>query len=275
LQNKSALIFVGMIYEGSLYKMDTQLHEVVKYSLQLNEIVAVNDWVEKNIRIIFSGKIFCSSCGKPTNKSFQGFCYKCFTSAPEAAECILRPELCQAHLGKGRNVEWEEKHHNQPHFVYLALSDVVKVGVTRTTQVPTRWIDQGAHQAIRLAETPNRYEAGILEVALKSLYTDKTNWRKMLQHCVDESIDLVTEKWELIEHLPSDLTRFVSENDEITCLHYPVIAYPEKVNSINLDKTPLVEGKLMGIKGQYLLFEGGKVLNIRSHTGYYVGFEVV
>jgi hypothetical protein len=195
-------------------------------------------------------------------------CFNCFQSAPEASECILRPELCRAHLGEGRDVAWEEAHHNQPHIVYLASSDTVKVGVTRATQIPFRWIDQGAFSAIRLAETPNRYEAGKLEVALKSFFTDKTNWQRMLKNEIDDSIDLEEEKWSLHDQLPSDLTEFFSENDEIIQMHYPVIQYPEKVKSLSLDKTPVIEGKLTGIKGQYLLFEDGSVINIRKHSGY-------
>jgi hypothetical protein len=158
--------------------------------------------------------------------------------------------------------------------VYLAASDIVKVGVTRITQVPTRWIDQGASSAIRLAETPNRYEAGVLEVALKDFFSDKTNWQRMLKNEIDHSIDLVEEKWNLHDQLPSDLTRFFSENDEVITLNYPVDEYPVKVSSQSFDKTPIVQGKLVGIKGQYLIFEGGHVINIRKHTGYTVELKV-
>lgn len=167
-------------------------------------------------------------------------------------------------------MEWEEKNHNQPHIVYLAASDKVKVGVTRNTQIPTRWIDQGASSAIRLAKTPNRYEAGILEVALKDFFSDKTNWQRMLKNEIDTSIDLVEEKWNLHDQLPEDLTKFFSEDDEIVTITYPVKEFPTKVVSLSFDKTPIIEGKLVGIKGQYLIFEGGAVLNIRKHTGYHI-----
>lgn len=231
----------------------------------------VNSLIGQHISIRHTGAIYCSSCNAKIKKTFQdGLCFRCFQSAPEASECILRPELCRAHLGEGRDVEWEQAHHNQPHVVYLASSDTVKVGVTRSTQVPYRWIDQGASCAIRLAETPNRFEAGQLEVALKSVFTDKTNWQRMLKNQIDESIDLEEEKWSIHEQLPADLTIYFSENDEITEIQYPVIQYPEKVKSISLDKTPLVEGKLTGIKGQYLIFEDGSVMNVRKHTGYEV-----
>ncbi len=250
-------------------KMKVSLDTIIQYELALDETVKMNDWIGKKIKLTWNGDIFCTSCQILTKKSFgEGFCYKCFISAPEATECNLRPELCRAHLGEGRDIEWEEKNHNQPHIVYLAASDKVKVGVTRITQIPTRWIDQGASSAIRIAETPNRYEAGVLEVALKSFFSDKTNWQRMLKNELDESIDLVEEKWNLHDQLPSDLTTFFSENDEIITLNYPVLEFPLKVTSMSFDKTPIIEGVLKGIKGQYLIFEGGRVINIRKHTGY-------
>jgi hypothetical protein len=254
---------------GILMKMRTELNDTVQYALHLNEQLYMNDFLGKEIRMEWDGRIICGSCGVQTKKSFgEGFCYNCFVKAPEAAECIIRPELCRAHLGEGRDVEWELQHHNVPHIVYLAASDIVKVGVTRSTQIPTRWIDQGAAAAIRLAETPNRFEAGILEVALKSFFSDKTNWQRMLKNEVDQSIDLIQEKWELHDQLPSDLTTYFSENDEVISLNYPVLEYPSKVVSLSFDKTAIVAGVLKGIKGQYLIFENGNVFNIRKHTGY-------
>lgn len=263
--------------KGTLHKMKTVLNTPVEYSLTLGgENIPLNSLLGKNVSIQFTGSIFCSSCNTKIKKTFQdGLCYKCFISAPEASECILRPELCRAHLGEGRDVEWEEANHNQPHVVYLAASDCVKVGVTRSTQIPFRWIDQGASSAIRIAETPNRYEAGKLEVALKTMFTDKTNWQRMLKNEIDDSIDLEEEKWSLHEQLPSDLVAYFSENDEIIEIQYPVSQFPEKIKSLSLDKTPLIEGVLTGVKGQYLLFEDGSVINIRKHTGYEVELNSV
>ena len=146
----------------------------------------------------------------------------------------------------------------------------MKVGITRLDQVPTRWIDQGASSAIILAEVPNRYEAGRIEVSMKEFFTDKTHWQKMLKNDIDESIDLEDEKWALEEHLPGDIIDYFSENDEIWDLNYPVLNYPVKVKSLSFEKTPTIKGKLSGIKGQYLIFDDGSVLNIRKHTGYYV-----
>jgi hypothetical protein len=255
-------------------KMSVILDSVVQYDLKIDETIRMNEWVGKTIKLTWDGSIFCTACEKQTKKSFgEGFCYACFLNAPEATECNLRPELCRAHLGEGRDIAWEEKNHNQKHIVYLAASNKVKVGVTRITQIPTRWIDQGASFAIRIAETPNRYEAGILEVALKSFFTDKTNWQRMLKNELDESIDLLEEKWTLFDQLPSDLTKYFTEDDEIISINYPVLDFPVKVSSLSFDSTPTIEGKLMGIKGQYLIFEGGKVLNIRKHTGYSISFN--
>ena len=187
---------------GNLRKMITNLGDQVEYTLRLSDDVAMNDLVGQEVCLEWFGTINCQKCGKITKKSFgEGFCYTCFTTAPESAECIIRPELCRAHLGEGRDPEWEEKHHNKPHVVYLAASSAVKVGITRDTQVPTRWIDQGASSAIRLAETSNRYQAGVVEVALKEFFTDKTHWQKMLKNDIDESIDLVESKWELEKNI--------------------------------------------------------------------------
>lgn len=263
-----------MISVGNLKKMKTQLDEQVKYELLLSNPVMMNSLLGKDITLNWLGTINCQKCGKITKKSFgEGFCYNCFVSAPEAAECIIRPELCRAHLGEGRDPKWEEEHHNRPHVVYLAASSAVKVGITRMEQVPTRWIDQGASSAIKLAITPNRFEAGVLEVALKDVFTDKTHWQRMLKNDIDPFIDLVEEKWSLEEHLPSDLVDQFTDDDEVIEINYPVLQYPNTVKSLTFDKEPKITGKLKGIKGQYLIFEGGKVLNIRKHTGYYVEVE--
>lgn len=274
-----ALLKFKMQFLGNFQKMTTSIiNDVVHYELRLQsespDYLSMNDLIGKEINLIFQNVIECIKCGDETKKSYnQGFCYGCFLNAPESSPCIINPELCKAHLGEGRNLDWEERNHNQPHIVYLAVSDCVKVGVTRKTQVPTRWIDQGAAYAIRLAEVSNRYTAGIIEVALKSQFTDRTNWRKMLQNEVDSSIDLTEIKWELEELLPADLAQYITENDEIIYLNYPVKSFPSKVNSISFDKESVISGNLIGIKGQYLIFENGNVFNVRKHSGYKVKFE--
>ncbi|MFM6935693.1 MAG: DUF2797 domain-containing protein [Flavobacteriales bacterium] len=259
----------------TLEKMHTKHEEIVQYFLPIQtETVCLNDFIGKEIHLRWTGIITCRSCQKKTKKSFgEGFCFTCFNQAAEASPCILHPELCEAHLGKGRDIEYELKHHNQTHFVYLAATDIVKVGVTRATQVPTRWIDQGANKAILLAEVPNRYLAGVIEVALKEFFADKTNWQNMLRNIQDDSIDLVDEKWQVSEELPSDLTQYWIENDEIINFQYPVTAYPNKVQSLTFDKEPQISGKLIGIRGQYVYLDEQKVLNLRRHTGYEIEFS--
>jgi hypothetical protein len=259
---------------GLLEKMKVAHESPIQYTLHLDQAIAMNELLGQHIRMEWTGKIVCSNCGKTTKNSFgQGFCYPCFMAAPQAAPCIINPELCRAHLGEGRDVEWEEKHHNQPHVVYLAASDSVKVGVTRADQQFTRWMDQGAYQTIVLAETPNRFTAGLIEVALKSVLTDKTNWQRMLKNELNLAIDLVEEKGMVEDVLPFDLRDFISGDDAIFTFEYPVLSYPKKVKSVGFDKTPIVEGKLAGIKGQYLIFDDERVINLRKHTSYEINFE--
>ncbi|RMG19269.1 MAG: DUF2797 domain-containing protein [Bacteroidetes bacterium] len=261
---------------GNLKKMKAILANPVQYRLELgDEVVDMNALIGKPVRLKYLGEIHCKICGRKTKKSFaQGFCYEHFLKSPENSECIIRPELCEGHLGKGRDPEWEREHHVKPHIVYLAVASGLKVGVTRKQQVPTRWIDQGGWKVIRLAETPYRYLAGRIEVALKDHISDKTHWQKMLKNVQATKIDLLAEKARMHALLPEELQAYYSDDDEIVEIEYPVLEYPTKVKSINLDKVDEVAGRLMGIKGQYWLLEGGQVLNIRKHTGYLVELEV-
>lgn len=270
--------------QGEIRKMKTKLDDNnnANYSLplfnsdeQTYQYLDIQSLIGKEISFHFTGTIRCTSCTKKVKKTYLGgYCFDCFQTAPEASECVIRPELCRGHLGEGRDAAWEEQNHNQPHIVYLTANDVIKVGVTRATQVPTRWIDQGAAHAIKLAETPYRQLAGEIEVALKSEFSDKTNWRKMLKNELDPSLDLVETKWQIEEWLPDDLRQFMSEDDEITTINYPVLEFPQKVSSINIEKTKEVSARLLGIKGQYLIFEGNKVWNVRSHAGYELHFSI-
>lgn len=264
------------IYEGNLLKMKTVLDQPVQYTLVLNESpVAINSLIGSHISIHFSGRINCIACGRSIKKAYgQGFCYPCFINSPQNAECIIRPELCKAHLGEGRDVAWEEENHMQPHIVYLALTDAVKVGVTRKTQVPTRWIDQGAWKVIPVVEVPYRYLAGKAEVALKDYFTDKTNWRNMLRNKTGSSADLQSFSQTLAEKLPDDLKAYYCGDCEVTEIHYPVEQYPDKVKSLNLGKSPEISGTLAGIRGQYMIFDDGRVFNVRNHSGYYVQLAV-
>ena len=265
-----------IVIEGHLRKMQTEYSSPIKYVLPFeNNPINLTDLVGTNLKMHFTGLINCVNCGRKTNKSFaQGFCFPCFRDAPQNAECIIRPELCEAHLGKGRDPEWEERNHNQPHVVYLAIASGIKVGVTRSTQVPYRWIDQGAWKAVKIAETENRYQAGMIEVDLKQFASDKTPWQRMLKNELAVDVDVLETKQLLQEKMNNDFNQFASVDDEIYEINYPVIQFPQKVKSHNLDKEPTLQGKLMGIKGQYLIFEGGIVINIRKYGGYFVELEV-
>ncbi|MBE0655918.1 MAG: DUF2797 domain-containing protein [Bacteroidales bacterium] len=255
--------------------MSAELDEPVGYTLDLGgNAIQMNELIGKEISLEYLQHIHCIRCGRETKTSFaQGYCYPCFISAPETEDCVLRPELCRAHEGIARDMEFAENHCLIDHFVYLAVASGVKVGVTRYHQVPNRWIDQGAWKAIKLAITPNRYIAGTIEVALKDHFTDKTNWRHMLTNKLAEDIDLVKEKDRAIDLLHTDFQHYATDDDLITIIHYPVTSYPEKVKSINLDKTSRIQDVLAGIKGQYLIFDSGAVLNIRKHGGYLVELE--
>lgn len=264
-----------MQYEGVLTKMQTEFGDPIQYYLVFEDsFLSVNQLLDKNLEISFVG-YQCLNCGKKKKIFRQGFCYDCFYSSAAVGDWIMKPELSTAHLGiADRDLVYEQKVQLQPHIVYLALSSEVKVGVTRKTQMPTRWIDQGAIQAISIVEVPNRYLAGITEVALKDHYADKTNWRKMLTNAV-EHIDLIQERLKLENLIPAEVQEyfFLNKND-LYEMHYPVLEYPAKVKSLSLDKTPHFQGKLSGIKGQYLLFEDGTVFNIRGSEGYVVKISV-
>ena len=264
-----------MNYNGPLLKMQTNLQNPVEYELPIgDELIYMNSFIGKYIIFKWEKEIFCIHCGRKTNKSFaQGFCYPCFISIPETSECILKPELCQAHEGIARDIEWAENHCLQDHFVYFAISSGVKVGVTRSQQVPTRWIDQGASRAIKFAKTPNRYIAGVIEVALKQYMSDRTQWQKMLKNQIIKDVNLLDKKQEMINQLDEDLKQYESSENDIIEINYPVNEYPDKIKSLSFEKMNIIEGRLWGIKGQYLLFDDGSVLNIRKHNGYNVSLE--
>ncbi|MFK5958032.1 MAG: DUF2797 domain-containing protein [Lutibacter sp.] len=260
-----------MQYQTILKKMKTELNDVVQYYLDVeNDVLNLNQLLGREIEISFEG-YQCLCCGKEKKIFRQGYCYDCFYESAAVGDWIMNPELSRAHLGiEDRDLEYEKEVQLKPHIVYLALSSNVKVGVTRKTQVPTRWIDQGATKAIEIVEVPNRYLAGITEVALKNYVADKTNWQKMLKNEVLEA-DLIEEREKLKAYIPEEAQPyFLGNNGNVTEIEYPVVQYPTKIKSLNLEKTPVYNGKLMGIKGQYLLFEDGIVFNVRNNEGYKV-----
>ena len=263
-----------MRYEGNIKKMRSEKQEPVKYYLSIGENeILMNNLISKKITIDYQNQINCINCSAKTNKSFhQGYCYSCFTSIPQCDAGVLHPEKDMSHEGVSRDMEWAKKNSLVDHYVYLAITGGVKVGVTRFSQIPTRWIDQGAIKAIRLAKTPYRNLAGQIEVDLKKHISDKTNWNKMLK---SKQTDLVlTEiKKEIITKLSPEFHDYISLNNKIETFSFPFDYNIDSFESISLDKTDKLEGKLIGIKGQYLIFENGKVMNVRKHNGYLISLE--
>ncbi len=263
-----------MRYTGVLTKMQTENLEPIQYYLVFeHDFLNMNQLLNRTIGIQLLGHQ-CLSCGLDLEIYRQGFCKSCFFDKPTAGDWIMRPELSTAHLGKeDRDLEYEKQVQLQPHIVYLANSSNVKVGVTRKSQVPTRWIDQGAHEAIEIVEVPNRYLAGITEVALKDHVSDKTNWRNMLKNTVKDE-DLKQWRDQLKAFLPNETKEYYIENNDETHLKFPVENYPEKPASLNLKKVQKYTGKLIGIKGQYLIFEDQTVFNVRANEGLVVAIDV-
>ncbi len=254
--------------------------DAVQYNLSFaqRETIALNELVGKEFKLEYTGRLQCIDCKKIVKKFYApGLCYVCMMSSALNSECIINPELCEAHLGKGKVPKWEEKYHNQPHIVYLANSGGLKVGVTRVDQIPTRWIDQGADEAIILALTPYRQLAGQIEVVLKNQLSDKTNWRAMLKNVKDLSIDLKAEKNRYASWLVNqnqEFEHYIAEDDTVHVLNYPTTILSQPVQSVKLEKQARLDGILTGIKGQYLILNEKTVINIRSHAGYEVNVNL-
>ncbi|MGB1157853.1 MAG: DUF2797 domain-containing protein [Porticoccaceae bacterium] len=268
---------------GHLAKMQTQLGPQVRYSLPVDDqLLPLNDLLGKPVTLEYLGEIHCIHCGRRSKKSFnQGYCYPCFTKLPQCDSCIMSPEKCHYHQGTCRDPAWGDKYCFTDHYVYLANSSGVKVGITRGSQVPTRWIDQGATQALPIFRVQTRYQAGLIEDCLRAHIADRTHWQKMLKGNA-EPVDLAALRDQLFALSEADLSLLEQEfglqalqrlySEATVEISFPVLQFPEKVKSFNLDKQPLIEGLLQGIKGQYLIFDTG-VINIRKYTGYRVQFS--
>lgn len=264
--------------QGILRKMKTTLATPVDYQLPVgDQWFPLNHRLGQSIEFTASGKIFCIQCGRKTNKSFQqGYCYLCYRRLMECGLCIVHPERCQVEKKGCPHDDWAHSHCHQEHIIYLANTSGLKIGITRSSQVPTRWIDQGAVQAVPLWRVSNRYRAGVIEVACKAWINDKTHWRNLLKNQVD-LIDLDRFKQEFLLKIKDTIkiasATFADElrlmDDSPLILSYPIKEFPEKITSLSLDKTPTIRGVLLGIKGQYLLLDKG-VLNVRKFGGYEV-----
>lgn len=271
-------------YQGNIAKMKTELNDTVEYRLPVgDDVVEMNSLLGRELQLHYQGAINCIHCGRKTKKSFnQGFCYPCFSSLAQCDMCIMKPETCHYAAGTCREPVWAEQHCMQDHYVYLANSSGLKVGITRGTQIPTRWMDQGASQAIPIFRTRDRLMAGLVEVIIKAHANDRTDWRKMLKGEA-EPMELSAERDRLHAEIGKELDELqLNHGDDAAIflptekqveIRYPVLEYPTKVSSFNFDKTPEVGGTLMGIKGQYLILDGG-VINMRKFGGYEVSLTV-
>lgn len=271
-----------MSKKGNLRKMKTELADTVNYQLVLGEErVDLGEFMGKDLRMKHTGNIFCSNCGKKTKKSFsQGFCFPCMKKLASCDMCIMKPETCHYAQGTCREPQWGEENCMIDHYVYLANTSGLKVGITRHTQIPTRWMDQGATQALPIFRAKTRHISGLIEVALAQHIADKTNWRAILKGNADD-IDLKTIAGQLIPKIAAELAEIQQQQgedafslleEEVVSIQYPVEQFPSKISSFNFDKDPQVAGTLQGIKGQYLMFDTG-VINIRKFGSYEVELD--
>ncbi|SBS31299.1 hypothetical protein MAQ5080_01916 [Marinomonas aquimarina] len=270
--------------QGNLRKMPAKVVDgKVHYELKLgDQLVPLADLIGEKVALNFTGQIHCIHCGRASKKSFsQGYCYPCFKKLAACDTCIMSPEKCHYFEGTCREPEWGDKYCMQSHYVYLSNTTALKVGITRGDQLPTRWIDQGATQARAMFLVENRRMSGLVESLFKSEVADKTNWRNMLKGLeVDINLEaeqerLINRLWEGLDALQNEYgLQAIQELGADNVSHefvYPVLEYPSKIASINAEKTPLVEGTLMGIKGQYWILDTG-VINLRKYTGYEAEF---
>ena len=262
------------MFSGVLKKMISIYDNPVRYILDFeNDFLLINQLVGKNLSIHKIGYC-CLSCSENIEIFANGFCKKCFFESPMSGDWIMKPELSKAHLGvEDRNIDYEKKIQLQSHIVYLSKTSGIKVGVTRSNNMTSRWIDQGAVEAIELIEVPNRYLAGVAEVKLKDKFSDKTNWRKMLTSNIDES-DIIYDKKIAFEALGSDFEKYFKINSQLIKFNYQIQQPVESVKSVSLKKSNDIEGKLVGVKGQYLIFEDSSVFNVRSNEGFLVEISI-
>lgn len=264
---------------GHIRKMKSALNAQGEVSYQLplgDQLVDMNPYIGKTLTLVHTGNIHCCNCGKKTKKSYsQGHCFVCMKKLASCDMCIMKPETCHYDQGTCREPEWGQANCFVPHYVYLSNTSGLKVGITRHTQLPTRWIDQGATQALAILKVSSRQLSGLVEVELAKMIADKTNWRAMLKG--DESpMDLQAKAAELLPEIETRLHELAMEHGEYAIerldnapqsISFPVNQYPTKISSHNFDKNPEVSGVLQGIKGQYLIFDTG-VINLRKFTSY-------
>lgn len=274
------------IFEGQLSKMQAILPADgrAQYQLSLgNSQVAMHELIGQPLQFSYAGAIHCQNCQRKTNKSYSGgFCFPCSQKLAQCDLCFMKPEICHFDKGTCREPDWGLSVCMQDHIVYLANSSGLKVGITRIGQVPTRWLDQGATQAVPIFRVKSRYQSGLVEVLFKQHVSDRTDWRKMLKGDA-EPLDLPAQRDRLMQEFAADIAALQAQfepgaitplpAENMLSIQYPVAQYPDKIKALNFDKTPQIEGVLQGIKGQYLLLDSG-VLNIRKFAGYQVALNL-
>ena len=243
----------------------------------LNEIL-ISDLIGREFKLEFTQKIFCLECGRKTNKSFnQGYCFPCFRKLACCDLCILKPQLCHFSKGTCREPDWAQDNCLQPHFVYLANSSNLKVGITRERKLLERWGDQGAIAGIPFAKVPERKIAGLLEVLVAKGLSDKTDWRALITKAGDK-IDFLPHL-EAIRQLVSgtEFEQYLLSPKECQERYqeflYPVRNYLAKAKLHDLEKEPKSTATLEGVRGQYLIFSD-RAINMRKYQGYEISLEI-
>lgn len=266
-------------WTGTLRKMRTRLERPVSYelvdALDSGNVAGVNELLGRRIRLSHEGEVRCVHCGAATKKPYgEGSCYRCFVALPQNDLCIVKPELCHFHDGANpcRDPGWGERNCFVPHVLYLAAGAGLKVGITRHTQVPTRWIDQGASRAMAILSLPDRRSVGLAERVAGEIFPDRTPWQAMLKHQLAD-LDLAAERDRALAHLAGRIEAEILADPLEVAIEYPALEWPTKVKSANLQKTDRVEGRLLAVKGQYLILEDS-VINLRKHSGHVVRLAV-
>lgn len=262
------------MFSGVIKKMISIHDHPIRYVLDFEkDLLFLNQFIGKNINFKKTGYC-CLSCSENIQIFANGFCKKCFFESPMSGDWVMKPELSKAHLEiEDRDLEYEKKIQIQDHIVYLSKTSETKVGVTRLNNKTSRWIDQGAIEAIELIKVPNRYLAGIAEVKLKQKFSDKTNWRKMLTSQINDS-NLKNDKDEALDFLGKDFKDYFLIDTEVIKFNYRIDNSVDSVKSVSLKKSDEINGKLIGIKGQYLIFEDSSVFNVRSNEGYLIDLTI-
>ena len=268
-------IAVGYIQD----KMHSTLGSPVEYQLILDSIkLPLNGLIGQKLKIEYLGESKCLHCSDPRVFN-QGYCFRCTQKLPQCDFCILSPDKCHFDQGTCRDEQFAQSHCFIPHLVYLSYSSHVKVGLTRKGNEKTRWIDQGAVAGLPILELRNRRAAGKIESMMKNWFSDRTSWQKMLKEEAPNISALLTARHEALAKLDSmgleSLHREaegelkILSDEEPTQINFPVQVYPEKVRSVDLKKVGSIADRLVGIKGQYLIFENA-VMNLRKYQGFQV-----